>query len=300
MRGQTLLIIGTLIIASAVGGCASSPYESAQHRYDLAHRPRDWPAEWEPILENDAKAFIQAELVDKVNERLASYFGAPHVKVYEFERVVYFEPIPEPTTGPIPIPDVKYQSAPSSRRTVTDIPEGVIASAEWTDRFALAQEMSYRCAIVLAEVKEIDLDSPTPFTVNVSVKLSGQKRHAVASQVHPPPRPPTGYRYWTRSPPPGGFLGMGGHAIYVPKELPGRPHEVGADSLADQAAEALAETVATPTAVTAILGVSYDIQTGQWGIVHTDESKAAALPAKTLSWDYGINSEGREKVYAPR
>ena len=307
MRKQTLLIGCLIILATLIIGCAPSPYEMVERRQTQLD-------EWKPILESDAWEFIETGLVRSVNERLASYSGVTHVKVYEFDRVVYFEyaePKPESIPGSdIIAPEARLSPNPGGPidanvtsmgepLIATHIPDGVIASDEWTDRYALAQEVSCRAKVVLAELKEVDPDSSTPFLVYVAVEITGQKRHAIAGQAQPLPVPPEDHRYWMERPIHGSFYGSGGYAIYVPPQLPGSPHEPGTDSLTDEAADKLAEEDPTSIVEKTVFEVAYDAKTSQWKIIGLAGNRPITLKAKSLSWGYGLGPNQRT-VYAPR
>jgi len=286
---RQILVITSLVMLAALTGCAPSPYE-------LVEQGHDWQAAWEPVLEDDARQFAETVLVKLINDTLATYYGVTHVETYEFERIVYFEPKPDPNAWP-QADSMYFRGGP--RRVAEDIPEGVIASEEWVDRYALAQELSARCVVALAELKEIDIHSPTPFKVEVTVKITGRKRHAVASRTQRRPGPPDGYQYWTEGPMVGSH-GLSWSYLLVPDELPGRPHEPGAGNLADEAAEKLGGTSPTAVALTFIYTVCYDLETEKWKPVMPSKPEEHRADFESLFWGSGISDEDRRVIYAPR
>ena len=311
--GRVLMrILATLVISCLAlsAGCAESPYDAAQRRQrELAanarreqqeqQREQEKMERWEAILVADAMATFMP-LLDEANENLRELDGVVYVDVQEYDRVVFFEKIlDEQEVAPYLAvsPAVSYEG---DHAVITGEPEDTIPS-EWTDRFALAQEFSCRYEIGAADLI-VDLDSPTPFIVRISMKLVGTQRHAVAGQAAIP-EPPEGYTYWAdpESSGHGWFGSSGGPPRFSvsPGVPPGQPHQPGRTPLADQAAEMLSAREPSPVDFNCLAVVFYDSQEAEWR-VDEPESGLITLGARELSWSHGISDEHRHHVFAPR
>ncbi|MHC4561799.1 MAG: hypothetical protein ACYS8X_03390 [Planctomycetota bacterium] len=185
------------------------------------------------------------------------------------------------------------------RPIVDYLPEGTIRSDEWTDRYALAQELSCRAEFGQAHLTKVDLGDPEPFDVTIEIRIIGTRRHARAAKTKALPTPPEGHRYWRGGPHgPSSFYATGGNFLSVPRSLPGEPHRPGTNPLADDAAALLAEKGLSPVDLLTTVVYRYSIKDDKWQFIKVTKTinLAAAAP---FDWGNGLG-EDSVKVYAPR
>ncbi len=295
MRTITSLIVSCLIIAT---GCVESPYDVAlRHQRELQNEQEKMDR-WHAILIADAMAELQP-LIDQANENLSKLDGVVYVDVQEFDRVVFFEEVPdEKDVGESRL--TNYLPAPQgdNPRKIAGTPKGTVRNA-WTDRFALAQEFSCRYEVGEAEVKWLIEDDLVPFVVIVPLKLVGTRRSVVAGEAAIP-QPPEGYAYWRSSTVFSGLYGSGRWAWLgftgKPGLPPGQRHQPGSDPLADKAAEMLSAQEPTTVTLDRKASVLYRTESG-WHV--PDEAGIISQAADKLTWTQGISKELEPHVFEP-
>lgn len=164
---RSTLLLGSMVV---IAGCASSSYDVAK---------------WHEIVTADIEEVVE-ELVEKTNGDARAQDAQVFVTVEEFARAMVFFPgeeSPEPDPGPILV-DVSE----------VVLPEDAVIR-EWTDRFALAQELAYRYSDF--RILDVTLQfSPPFFAAEVELVLESLRRAAFAGEPAPLPSPPEGHVAW--------------------------------------------------------------------------------------------------------
>jgi hypothetical protein len=291
-------------------GCAESPYDIArrarqdhlagkavrQEHLDMASAEREaLYRTWAEAMAPDIRELFQG-LVDTGNEALASYFGKVYVDLQEFERCVYFERIPEPPAKAAG--EEEKLQALARAFSGSPRPEDPDARRIWTDRFAVAQELSCRVEFGDVRLTNVDLTSSTPFQATVTLNIIGTGRHAIAGDAKPLPVPPEGNRYWIDR-------GWGVNAtdlpiiMRVPDRLPGTLYVAGQAPLADEAVRRLESTPLEAVQIPVLRRLLYQTDKGKWDCDLTPVTSPASDLLYILEWNHGIAEEDRDKVHEP-
>jgi len=254
-----------------IAGCALSPY-------DLVERDAE-------MVSADVRRALD-ELIRNANKTAAKRDGKAYVDVQEFDRVIAFVPAPKPRApgDPEEIPSVSY-----------NVPKHAVLK-KWTDRFALAQELSYRFSC--GEILDVDRHlSPPYFTAKVKVLLKASHRWAYGGKPKDAPPAPEGCIVWKRS----GMIGWGFSeqktwlgSLPIPGVPDGKadtPSPV-TDSIVQSALDSLLQTSPKENEHVVYADMAYDHLKKGWHVRSATTEKGFTHP-KYLFWWHGVGDRGR-------
>lgn len=276
---QPSLRFSFLIAVAVAVGCQSDPYERGQQEH--------------AVLEADVMAVAQA-LVDKANRAAAEMDTRPFATIAEFPRVAVFVP------GSESIKPRGEGPALKDADSAEPIPEDGIVQ-EWTDRFALVQQLGYRYSA--PEIVEI-VESQTPpyFSAEIWIRRLETWRSALGGTPQAVPSPPDGYVIWR----PSGRDLEAGKGVESPAlaelptvtSLPGEPIEPGrdVDPLVGRALEGLAKSAPHKETFRAIVHLDYDHVGEAWQVrsIHGHPPRPI-----TLRWTHGTYAHDGAYVFRP-
>ena len=242
------------------------------------------------IIRQDATAVIQSA-IDEVNRKAAKLDGITFVDVQKFGRVVFFVPAP---TG---IEDVSpHQPGSMDVENWYLVPPANSTRNDWTDRFALAQEFTYRYS--LQKIEKVEMGSPLAVAFTVTVESS--QRHAVTEQSRPLPRPPREMELWSPSNRLSGMYGLHDPpmvaSLPAPLWPPGCSADRTTDKLAVQAVKKMRDESITKSSETIEGTARYDPKREKWLL----SMPPGKLPQPVAQyWEQGLSDSDRMYVHDP-
>lgn len=287
---------------AVIAGCARSPYDVAQ---------RDTAA-----ISADIRQAI-GEHIARANRQAAARDGKVYVDVKQFKRMVAFVPVParrpavedeveEPASaiddilgGDDPQPVRRRLNIPRSARAipvedsivaVNRVPPPNAVLKRWTDRFALAQELSYRYAFGKIRKVARQYSGPPYFTAEVEVLIKATQRWAYGGKAKSIPKPPAGYVLWRR--PDRSFWGTGiggGGSLPIPETPVGKVVTASqpVDPVVQSALDSLRQGPPKDSECVIVVRMAYDHQKNRWQVVRVTAGKNFPTP-RWLSWEHGV------------
>jgi len=262
-------LAGLAVSLTTIAGCAPSPYELAQ---------RDGES-----VSADVRRAMDKLILD-ANEVAAERDGKVYVETKVFERAIIFtrthHPCPNPGTITV-----------FSELEPVIVPK-VAVVREWTDRFALAQELSYRYSCL--EPPEIERNLRPPyFTAKVAVLLKTSHRWAYAGRPRGIPTAPDGYSAWWACSCPsvwGRLVLWSGHLPDL-ETPPGKvlTPSLPIDAISQSALDSLRQSSPKESECAVTAEMAYDHHRKQWEL-RDATPKGLPIP-KRLSWGHGLEGE---------
>jgi hypothetical protein len=258
---------------ATIAGCAASPY-------DLAERGAE-------MISADVRQAID-KLITDANDIASAQDGKVYVDVKKFARVMVF--VPDSESGR-PREPLLQSSAPVPRNAVLK---------EWTDWFALAQELSYRYSYIDILESEQHL-SPPYFTAKVKVLLRVTRRWAYGGKPKDLPVAPDGYIAWWPFKLQDGY-GYGPSPGFLP--APGRPYGKVAtqplpiDTISQSALASLRQSPPQESDHVVVAHMVYDHHKKRWELRKATTERDFPRP-EWLRWSHGLKGEKRRDVFAP-
>jgi len=311
MHYRSLVIILASLLP--IVGCQLSPYERAEREYKQAEGKRlhaERKAEQERrtaerdegIFRRDIRAAAE-KLIVEANREAAKRDGVTYVDIKQFKRVVYFVPASMPLQEqkePDVIVDGTFEPPPP--------PDDAVAH-EWTNRFALAQQFTYRYTLEkITDIRPV-LKGELLFEAKAVFRMDYQKPSAKAGTPKRVPKPPRGMRLWSPKRPCLHFgfgIGDGKEWRHLPHPdvPPGERAEKVTDPLARQAVAAMAKAKVEPRHMLLEAaarcyrsrGVSEadGEQTSKWSIFLKSQNTPAP---HYFSWYHGLPKSMNDAIY---
>jgi len=255
---------------AVIAGCAASPY-------DLAERDA-------ATVSADIRRAIDKYIRD-ANDIASSKDGKTYVDVDEFERVIVFVPVPDPGQ-----PSYLFWH---------NVRENAVLR-KWKDRFALAQELSYRYSYVKI-LESYQHFSPPYFTAKVKLLLKAISRQAYGGKPKGIPSAPDGYIVWEYGPR-SGMYGAGGWVDHLPapEKPPGKvvTPSLTIDPISQSALDSLRETSPRESEYAIIARMAYDHHKKRWKLDGARVEDEFSVP-EWLSWSHGLEGEHAAHVLKP-
>ena len=264
-----LALIALLTSMAMIAGCAASPYDLVEQ--DAA------------TISADVRQAID-KLITDANDIASAQDGKVYVDVKEFAREIFFVPAPG-----IPFSILRSHTVPKNA-----------VLKEWTDRFALAQELSHRYSYV--ETLEIDRQIHPPyFTAKVKVLLKASHRWAYAGKPKGIPTAPDGYVAWSYHGPRMGMYGTGGCSGRLP--APTTPAgkmitpSLPIDAISKSALDSLGQSPPKESEHVVVANMAYDHLKKCWYLKYVTR-KSFPRP-EWLHWRHGLGEDKYGYVLSP-
>ncbi len=255
-----------------------SPYERKRIELDTAK------AELDAMHVDIGQAL--APLIKQANEKGAARKGQIFLCEEEYERALVFVPILEDNF------DREQEQIEDlyARKKVLDLPPHAIVR-EWTDHFALAQEMWFEYTTFrIYQVTETGGDPY--FQALVELELRAEIRDVLVSQAQPIPLAPEGMKTWEE---PRYLTGSGAKSSLGSTELP-RPGpwpgilvkstEVHSD-LARSAIEGMSQKKPKKESFRILIQLGYDGEEQDWKLIPAPWPVSVPQP-RVLGWSQGL------------
>lgn len=261
MRARTLTTpIALFCLGFLIAGCPPA------HRVDQTGTTQAARPAPEKPNEQDLRAFLQ-KAIAKANQAAAGLDGQTFVEHCAFKRSIHFIPKPpapkdgrarvEVRDGKIvvvvpsrPPPPIEVPSTVLSDRPQPQPPPKGAVGKHWVDRYAMAQQFSYRYSLESIGPIVKGQGASEPESAPVRIKLTARRRTAIAGDEKPIPEPPKGMKVWdpTRLWSPH-FFGSGGSTRELRKI--GMPPQARREIKGPLAKEAVKKMQAAPEEVVA-------------------------------------------------
>ena len=254
-----------------IAGCTASPYDLAEQ--DAA------------TIQADIRQAID-KCINEANGVASAQDGKVYVNVKKFDRAIAFVPIPEPEQQWSPL-------------IISYTPPKNAVLKKWTDRFALAQELSYRYSYV--KILESNRHfSPPYFTAKVKVLIKIISRHAYEGKPKDTPIAPDGYMVWE----PAQSYSLDGTGWLKALPAPSTPHgeevtpSLAIDAISQSALDSLRKISPRESEYAIIARMAYDHSKKRWKLAGARNEKDFAEP-EWLSWNHGLEGDRARYVLSP-
>ncbi len=275
-HGRLWLAMAVLLISMAVSaGCTTPPASP----YDLAETNAI-------TISADIRLAIDKSIKD-ANKIASTQDGKTYIDVDEFDRVLVFVPITEPELRQRHFCYMKT------------LPENALVK-KWTDRFALAQQFSYRYSYVRILESTRHFSSPH-FTAKVEVLIKATSHRAYGGMPTDIPSTPNDHMIWWpgRRSGFGGLRGMIDH-LPAPTRPPGKivTPSLAIDTISQSALDALRKSTPKTIKHTVIAHMSYDRSKKQWKLDSAMQKGDFPEP-EWLEWSHGLVGKNADYVLKP-
>jgi len=236
---------------------------------------------------------LPKKLIAEANAKAKNFDGKIWLDSAMYQRVMYFVPRPKYPKYNIPvIPDATLKTKPLNP------PAGAV-ERRWQDRYALAQQYSYRYSYggITKLLRKEDMDKP--FEATFEIKIKAKVRSGMVSEVQPVPETPEGMMPWEDMRSGSRFFGSGGGKFKL--WSPRIPGEANASPSTDLERKALAAMKAAPAKVvegTMVCRIFYDAAKAKWAWGRIDYRDWP--DPKDIHWSMGLPEDKKGVIYAPR
>lgn len=262
----------------AYAGDANSPTERARRDREILRAQIE-------------KLSLPKKLIAEANVKAKSFDGKTWLDSATYQRVMYFVPWSKyPKYNNPVIPDGTLDIKPPNP------PTGAV-ERRWQDRYALAQQYSYRYRYggITKLLRKEDMDKP--FEATFEIKIKATVRSGMASKVQPVPKTPEGMVPWEDMRSGSRFFGSGGGKFTL--WSPRMPGEANVSPSTDLERKALAAMKAAPAKVvegTMVCRIFYDAAKAKWAWGRIDYKDWP--DPKDIHWSMGLPEDKKGVIYS--
>jgi len=212
---------------------------------------------------------LPLKLIAEANEKAKAFDGKTWLHSVTLDRYMYFVPEPKPPRpGEVILPEPNIIADPNNHVNPWEPPNPPAGAIErhWRDRFALAQQYSYRYRYggITKLLRKEDMDKP--FETTFEIKIKATVRSGLASKVQPVPETPEGMVAWKDERPRWRYGGGGGIRKLELRSpwIPGDPNAKPTNDLERNALAKMRDAPAKTVEGVMICHVVFDAAKGKW------------------------------------